>query len=156
MNCQSLNGVLNVAEEVNEELEVDANNRRGVMSVLEGVGLSKSQEPLCFPKRQIPARNSDTLLECEGSSLGVELGCMENQISDSSKAELVVNTKENENLSEGLRFFVANSLAEKNVWLLWNEDMEVKVVMEYEQAISVVVSCLGSEPFFDNSSVCVL
>ncbi|CAK9178805.1 unnamed protein product [Ilex paraguariensis] len=101
MNCQSLNGVLNVAEEVNEELEVDANNRRGVMSVLEGVGLSKSQEPLCFPKRQIPARNSDTLLECEGSSLGVELGCMENQISDSSKAELVVNTKENENLSEG-------------------------------------------------------
>ncbi|CAK9159599.1 unnamed protein product [Ilex paraguariensis] len=51
------------------------------------------------------------------------------------------------NTKLGLRFFVENPVAEKNVWLLWNGDLDVKVVKEHEQAISVVVSCLGSDFF---------
>ncbi|CAK9183879.1 unnamed protein product [Ilex paraguariensis] len=48
--------------------------------------------------------------------------------------------------SVGFSAFVFNSLAEKNLWLLWSERVEVKVVMEFEQSLAVTVSHLGSPP----------
>ena len=50
--------------------------------------------------------------------------------------------------SIGMSNYVVNSLAEKNIWILWDDRMEVTVLFEHAQAITVEVSFLGSTKVF--------
>ncbi|CAK9156071.1 unnamed protein product [Ilex paraguariensis] len=46
----------------------------------------------------------------------------------------------------GMHSFMVNPLAEKNMWLLWNDNVEVRSILNFEQAMTVSVSFLGAEP----------
>ncbi|CAK9157148.1 unnamed protein product, partial [Ilex paraguariensis] len=49
-------------------------------------------------------------------------------------------------LAVGLNSFMANTKAEKNMWLLWNDNLEVKSMLHFEQAMTVSVSYQGADP----------
>ena len=49
--------------------------------------------------------------------------------------------------SIGLAYFYFNSLAERNIWLLWNDRVKIKVLFAHEQVLTVEFSFKESEVF---------
>ena len=50
--------------------------------------------------------------------------------------------------SIGLRHFCFDTLAERNIWLLWDDRVNIKVLCEHEQVLTVELSFMTTEVFW--------
>ena len=64
------------------------------------------------------------------------------------KPKLLLSKLQSLCVSLGFSSYMANPLAEKHIWILWDHRVKINVIAVHEQTLTIEVSFLGSLSFF--------